>query len=262
MSTATAAGIRGRENLRSRFTVSVPSSAAVVVFDSPVHAGRTATNTHDFASGLAVAGDDPVNETDPSGDFTLGWCVESEAALGLGSFGPGVTNTGAVCLTRTVFVPNGTDDIGLTETLGNLDGHTLGADLSAGIDIQVSNADNLHELGGNFNNINIGFGGAPGPGANGSYFSGTASDGRQIYGVDVGFNLGVGASVGKFSTDTWVQQANNPFLANGLRGVWNTVSFGIYAGLVEIGQLIDDSITAFASQPPGPSASGCPTGSG
>ncbi len=71
MSTATTAEVRGRENTRSRFTVSVPSSAAVVVFVSPVHAGRTATNTHDFASGLTVAGDDPVNETDPSGDNAI-----------------------------------------------------------------------------------------------------------------------------------------------------------------------------------------------
>jgi hypothetical protein len=44
--------------------------------------GRTATNTHDFASGLTVAGDDPVNESDPSGD-SLCWppwqCLNSPA---------------------------------------------------------------------------------------------------------------------------------------------------------------------------------------
>ncbi len=73
MSAATAAGIRGRENTRSRFTVSVPSSAAVVVFVSPAHAGRTTTNSHDLASVLTVAGDDPVNESDPSGDFPYPW---------------------------------------------------------------------------------------------------------------------------------------------------------------------------------------------
>lgn len=38
---------------------------------SRVHAGRTATNTYDFASVLTVAGDDPVNEGDPTGMNTV-----------------------------------------------------------------------------------------------------------------------------------------------------------------------------------------------
>ncbi len=67
MSTATAAGIRGRETRVRASPVSVPSSAAVVAFVSPVHAGRTTTNTYDFASVLTVAGDDPVNSSDPTG---------------------------------------------------------------------------------------------------------------------------------------------------------------------------------------------------
>ena len=216
-----------------------PQTASFLSIDPDV-----ATTTQPYV----YATDDPTNATDPTGKFTLGWCVESEAALGLGSAFAGVTNTGAVCLARTVFSPSGTDDIGLTETLGNLNGHTLGFDVSAGISVQVSNANTLHELGGIFKDTNLGFGGAPGVGANVSYFDGTASDGRKIYGADVGINLGVGASVGKFTTTTWVQQENNPILANVLRVAWDAITFGIFGQLTEVGRLIDDAISAFGSQ--------------
>ncbi len=67
VSTVAVTEVRGAKNTRTRPAVSVPSSAAVVAFVSPGHDGQTATNTYDFPSVLTVAGDDPVNETDPSG---------------------------------------------------------------------------------------------------------------------------------------------------------------------------------------------------
>src|SRR5271165_3454743 len=55
------------QNARRRCALSISSSVDVVAFISPGQPGRTATNTYDFASGRAVAGDDPVNQSDPSG---------------------------------------------------------------------------------------------------------------------------------------------------------------------------------------------------
>jgi len=60
------------QNARRRCALSISSSVDVVAFISPGQPGRTATNTYDFASGRAVAGDDPVNESDPSGLYCAG----------------------------------------------------------------------------------------------------------------------------------------------------------------------------------------------
>ena len=55
------------ENTRTRLLVQLSSSAAMAAFVSPGQPGRTAANSYEYASGRAVAGDDPVNESDPSG---------------------------------------------------------------------------------------------------------------------------------------------------------------------------------------------------
>ena len=57
------------ENTRTRLGIEISSSAALVAFVSPGQLGRTAANTYDFASVPPVAGDDPVNNDDPSGDY-------------------------------------------------------------------------------------------------------------------------------------------------------------------------------------------------
>ena len=250
MRKATAGTTLVAENTRTRLAAEISSSAAVVAFVSPGQPGGTAANTYDPASVPPVAGDDPVNESDPSGDFTLGACVSDEAALGLGSFGPGVTNTGAVCLTRTVFDINGQDDIGLTETLGNLDGHTLGADISGALSFQVSNANTLQELSGVFTNTTFSAGalGAElGPGVSGSYFTGTAADGRKIWGVTGGISFGAGFLVAKFDTTTWVQQAHNWFLIHAADLLWDVLVPGPLNNVGTIGSLISQAITATSS---------------
>jgi len=55
------------ENTRTRLGIEISSSAALVAFVSPGQLGRTAANTYDFASVPPVAGDDPVNDSDPTG---------------------------------------------------------------------------------------------------------------------------------------------------------------------------------------------------
>ena len=55
---------------RTRLLLEISSSAALLAFISPGQLSRTAANTYDTASVPPVAGDDPVNESDPSGDFS------------------------------------------------------------------------------------------------------------------------------------------------------------------------------------------------
>jgi len=78
---ATAGTARPLENTRTRLAVELSSSVAFVAFVSPGHAGRTAANTYDLASGPPVAGDDPVNESDPTGDdaITCAWIPDPNA---------------------------------------------------------------------------------------------------------------------------------------------------------------------------------------
>ena len=64
----TPVGTLGPENTRSRLTVQISSSAALVAFVSPGQPGQTAANSYDTASAPPVAGDDPVNASDPTGD--------------------------------------------------------------------------------------------------------------------------------------------------------------------------------------------------
>jgi hypothetical protein len=79
-----------RRNPRTRLDVAVSSSAAVVASVSPGQRGQTAANTYDTASVPPVAGDDPVNETDPSG--------LSDSAYGQSDVGTGISlSIGGAC---------------------------------------------------------------------------------------------------------------------------------------------------------------------
>jgi len=69
---------RAPENTRTRLAAEVSSSAAVAAFVSPGQPGRTATNSYDTASGPPVAGDDPVNNSDPSGLYCAGAVGETQ----------------------------------------------------------------------------------------------------------------------------------------------------------------------------------------
>ncbi|HMD46094.1 MAG TPA: RHS repeat-associated core domain-containing protein [Acidimicrobiales bacterium] len=165
------------------------------------------------------AGDDPVNGSDPSGDLTVGVCAGDALKLGLGSVFHGVQNEGLICLVRTVFEPNGHDDIGLTETLSNVDGTTLGGSVSGGIFYTVSNANDLQQLGGVFTDAEADVGALSIPvGGSASLFWG----GKGIIGVQGGVGVGEGEAVSQFTTTTWVQQARQWWIADPLRVIWNS----------------------------------------
>jgi RHS repeat-associated protein len=168
------------------------------------------------------AGDDPVNDTDPTGKMTVGICG-SAAAGAAALLGGGVS--GQVCLVRTVFDPHGEDDIGITETVG-ISNVGLGASAGIGVSYQVTNAVHLQDLAHWFYAVDISA--DIGPGLSGSFFWGKGTHGQSIYGINGGLSFGGGFSALVFSTNTWVQQAHGGgFLdlgsgvANTLRGIWD-----------------------------------------
>ena len=59
------------QNTRTRPALEISSSADLIASISPGQPGRTAANTYDAASVPPVAGDDPVNKSDPKGDATV-----------------------------------------------------------------------------------------------------------------------------------------------------------------------------------------------
>lgn len=200
------------------------------------------------------AGDDPVNESDPSGKFTLGICLQAGVTFGLGSLLHGEINSGSACLTRTV--GGATDQIGLTETLANVgSGTALGADLSGSIAVQISNANTLDELSGVFTNTTVSAGPIDGvqfgPGGTATFFTGSATDGRKIWGASLGISFGIGVDVAKYPTTTWVQVAHNPFLVIPADILWDNLA-GPYNNFSLIGDALYDAIKYLSS-----SSTGC-----
>jgi RHS repeat-associated protein len=172
----------------------------------------------------AYAGGDPVNRSDPTGNATVGICgggaAGAAAILGVGI-------EGQVCLTRTVFDPNGEDDIGITETLGaSVLGY--GSSYGIGISYQVSNAQHLQDLAHVFHSVDLSV--EANVGLSGSIFWGGGASGQAIYGINGGVVLGDGTSALVFTTNTWVQQAHgggfldiDSGIANTLRGIWDAL---------------------------------------
>ena len=210
---------------RHRIAASFPAPEPPTSFTHPCSCEPTNSQVLPIGPAVLMAGDrytyagnDPVNGSDPSGLYTIGICASGSAALGIGWYHWG-TPTGSLCLVRTRFTPRGNDDIGFTDTGGWTVG-SVGASAGASLTIQVSDANRLAELGQRFTQDSVspyGFGW----GAAADYFWGTAQDGRQIHGVNIGVDFGAGASIAKFSTWTDVKQVNNTILANLLRGVWD-----------------------------------------
>ena len=210
-----------------------------------------ATTTQPYA----YATNDAPNLTDPSGMYTFGICASDSTALGIGVFNLGTGSIGSFCLVRTLFSPGGNDDIGITETVGDATGSAVGISIGAGIGFQVSNANTLQELGTTFTSVDVSAGALSVPvGLSGSFFWGTAKDGRNIYGIDGSVTFGEGESVAKYSTFTWVQQASNSVLANSLRIAWDILAPPSLVTLSGISKLADDAITGsaqFRSHPSG-----------
>jgi len=70
------------KNTRTRLAVEISSSAALAAFVSPGQRGQNTANTYGFASVPPVAGDDPVNESDPTGLYNQLRVLASASAFG------------------------------------------------------------------------------------------------------------------------------------------------------------------------------------
>ena len=155
----------------------------------------------------AVAGDDPVNETDPSGDLTLGACVGGNE-----QFGP-FNLSGGLCLTRTID-RSGADDVGLLGTIGV--GVGLGTDLSLGVYYELSSATNLQELTGPFFYFVTALDVAGGVNAL-VFWNSTDS----IRGITVGISVGAGAEAAVGVSDTGLVQFTHSWDADPARIGWD-----------------------------------------
>jgi hypothetical protein len=122
---------------------------------------------------VIVAGDDPVNESDPMGLSTKGYCLGGAAAFGFHVFGQ-------VCI-----VTSSSGQIGITATSGGGGGSP---NVSASGYEQYSNATNLNQLRGLFAYAGVSGGELISIGANG--FIGNDSCGQAIYGTEVGGGVG------------------------------------------------------------------------
>jgi RHS repeat-associated protein len=146
------------------------------------------------------ADDDPVNQTDPTGDMVAGVCG------GLAIEWGGAVN-GETCLVRTIGEP--WDDIGFAWTTGFGFG-ALG--VSADLGIIISNAKHIQQLGKWFNWID---GGALGVGA--VYFWG-----GPIYGVEIKAMFGTPwPSLAGGWSYTWTQVERKWYVADPLRYLWD-----------------------------------------
>jgi hypothetical protein len=149
----------------------------------------------DTRAAYTYAIDDPVNDTDPTGLSTNGYCVSVQGLLIEEGVGVGVGGEGEVCLVET-----STGQIGLTLTGGY--GPAVAEDHTGSLSVvnEKSNANDLSQLGGWFDFYSAGaaipIGEVPvGPGASlGGYVG--CSNGQLISGGVFGIGAGVaGASV-------------------------------------------------------------------
>jgi hypothetical protein len=201
-----------------------PRNGVVGNVTLPAQRHQTGLTQAELASGSSVAGDDPVNNSDPTGQATLGFC----GALGGSALGPAGFVQG--CLVRTVGTPN--DDIGFSGSIGGGGGQSLGA-FADGF-VEITNADNLNDLRGPFAwfELNVGdvYGGAV------IVFVGKGTQNKTIYGMDIGgginFNVngtvkGVPFTVAGGVVVTGVHIVRQWWLADPLRAYWDGQAGGM-----------------------------------
>lgn len=177
-----------------------------------------------------MAGDDPVNKSDPSGDDTVGICGGLDVSV-LVDFNAGD------CLQRTVD-SSGEDDIGVSGQLGV--GFGPQASLNFKVYYMFSNATTLQQLAGGFDNaevtLDVGIGLTVGVFWNGDEgdLSGCGpanACGAPVYGIIVGVDFGGGAGGAVGVSYTWVHQFNGTITANIARGVWDSFNPGLAVGM-------------------------------
>jgi RHS repeat-associated protein len=197
----------------------------------------------------AYAGDDPVNETDPTGDLSLGICAGFETHIVFVQLGAGD------CL---VEILNGSNkgEIGVTGTA--LAGLGLGLQFGLKFYVQVSNADSLDQLSSWFTyfGATAGFG----PGVEGAVFWNDHLSGPIIVGGDVGVELEAGASVALGESYTWVKVIDGWFglPADAARGAFDILKhLGLPSGFDA--QSVLNKAEVAADTHLGPNGSGCRT---
>lgn len=141
---------------------------------------------------------DPETDTDPTGLWTVGICVSVGAGIGIGGFLQGCAVLG--------HSDDGQWTGGLSGTYGG--GVSAGEEVQGGIGIQISNAQQVSDLGGPIDfaggTIADGFG----PGVIG--FTGQDSHGQQVTGADIQVVAGAGAAGYGGSSQTGVLESIGP----------------------------------------------------
>ncbi len=122
--------------------------------------------------------DNPLNQRDPSGLFTVGICVNGEVALGIRV---GVTACGQA---------SSSGEVGVSGTVNG--GIASGAGTSAGIGVQGSNAEHIAELGGPFEHLGGSIHAGGGVSAD-TFYGGSNGCGNRITGGEASIGIGAGA---------------------------------------------------------------------
>ena len=156
----------------------------------------------ELTSGSPVAADDPVNETDPSGKWTVGACAGGAAAVLVG-FGGGVMGSLCAFKEQTGFFGNVTG-LAVSET-GGLGG--VGVDIGGNLELgfQVSTAANPHDLAGDDDQVTVTVSGTI-YGGSIDVFWGHDSAGQLVVGANIGWAPGLEAGVSYWQTATKVQE--------------------------------------------------------
>jgi RHS repeat-associated protein len=152
-------------------------------------------------------GDDPVNETDPTGKWVVGICGSIAVYWGGGA-------AGTACLDRTEWEP--WDEVGFTETLGF--GFGIGGSLSLGL--LVSNAQHIEDLRGWFNEATVGLGEY----SLNVFWGRSSYSGQTVVGAIVQYGVGLPAGLWGGWDYTWTS-VETGWIANPLRWVFDGVIY-------------------------------------
>lgn len=142
-----------------------------------------------FTAQAAAAAGLLVNPLDPSMPQS-GWTFQIGISLTGEFFGVDAAGNFGIAF-------DSSGNVGLYNETGA--GLATSPDGAVGLSARISNAPTITDLGGWFNNANIG--GGWGPHATGDAFNGTSDQGQNIFGA--GFTVGVGAGGASTVTRTW-----------------------------------------------------------
>ena len=159
-------------NAYPRFSCNYSFLAANSFYIIPGKPQETSPNNYDFASDPADATGDPVNSWDPSGMYTQGFCLSGSAAWGL-------AGAGEICIVETQ-----SGQAGILFTRGG-GGGSPSASIS--MNLFVSNATEISQLGGPFGYAQGAFG--EGPQVDGGGAIGRDCNNQTIVTVEFGAGL-------------------------------------------------------------------------